>query len=114
MSAAPVETRLAGAGKAAHPVVVSTNASPRTRAAAAALPACLGRISGAKFAMTAGDGAAGIAVGLAADFPNVAVTPPFDAKDPFAREDYVLRSHAGGVQLIGATELAVEHAVWDL
>lgn len=30
------------------------------------------------------------------------------------REAYLLRSHAQGVYVIGATELAVQHAVWDL
>ena len=45
------------------------------------------------------------ALGLAADFR---------AEGPAAREQYVLRSHPGGLYVIGAGELAVRHAVWDL
>ena len=42
---------------------------------------------------------------------------PFAAKfggGPFEREDYLLRSHAGGLYLLGSTDLAVSHAAWDL
>lgn len=28
-------------------------------------------------------------------------------------EEYVPRTHAAGAWLVGATDLAVEHAVWD-
>src|SRR5207244_1094178 len=74
------------------------------RAAAQTLAAYLGRIADAKFEVKEGEGAAGIFVGINAD----------DAKDPTNREDYVLQSHAQGLRLIGASDLAVEHAVWDL
>ena len=107
-------TKLAADGKSVLPVVTAPAASPRVKAAAATLADYLGRIAAAKFDLSTGDGKSGIAVGLAADFPAVTLDPPLDAKNPAAREDYVLRSHPGGVQLIGATELAVEHAVWDL
>jgi len=33
---------------------------------------------------------------------------------PFHREDYRLLSHAGGVSLLGASDLAVSHATWDM
>lgn len=71
----------------------------------------LKKISGASFSIVSGDGASGIAVGAAGEFPTVAA---FDLKDRLAREDYVLRSHARGVWIIGASERGVSHAVWDL
>ena len=39
---------------------------------------------------------------------------PRPAGDATRREDYLLRSHPGGLQVIGATDVAVEYAVWDL
>ncbi len=106
--------RMAAKGKALLPVVVSAKASERTKAAAERLVEYLSRISGAEFALTTGDLTAGIGVGLAAEAPAGIVSPQLDADMPAGREDYVLRSHAGGLCLLGATDLAVEHAVWDL
>jgi len=108
--------QLAAAGKSVVPVIVSAGASARTRAAAQTLVGYLGRISGAQFEVKAGDGSAGLAVGLASDFPALGslLQSPLDVKSPEAREDYFLRSHAQGLHAIGATEQAVEHAVWDL
>jgi hypothetical protein len=110
----PTPAALAADGKALRPVVVAKNASSRTQAAARTLAAYLGRISGAKFAVAEGDGRAGIAVGLPEHFPAVGLKNPWDAKDPTRTEDYLLRSHAAGVHVFGASDLAVEHAVWDL
>ena len=107
------EVVLAVAGEARLPVVVAPTASARVKAAAKTLASYLGKISGGTFVVQEGDGQAGVALGLASDFPAVPVTPPF-AGGPFGREDYLLRSHAAGLWLIGATDLAVEHAVWDL
>ncbi|HVF10532.1 MAG TPA: DUF4838 domain-containing protein, partial [Abditibacteriaceae bacterium] len=105
--------RLATNGKAAMPVIVSAGASERVKAAANTLAEYLGRISGAKFEVKTGDEKSGIVVGTAEDFEDAPVGKPFDAKDPTQREDYLMRSHAQGVLLLGATEHAVEHAVWD-
>jgi len=112
-SEGPVAVSLASDGKAALPVVVSADASERSRKAAESLAEYLGRISGAKFAVTTGDGTTGIAVGRPADFPSLAL-PKWDPADPAKREDYLLRCHGRGLHVIGATDLAVEHAVWDL
>ncbi|HSU67617.1 MAG TPA: DUF4838 domain-containing protein [Tepidisphaeraceae bacterium] len=106
--------RLADGGKALQPVVVSEHASKRVRDAAESLAEMLSRISGDKFDVTSGDGAAGIVVGLASDFPSIGVDPAFDPKDPIHREDYEIQSHEHGIRVLGATELAVEDAVWDL
>lgn len=113
-AAEPPACRLAADGKALQPVAVSATASDRVRRAADTLADYLGRISGARFTVSAGDGRAGVAVGLAADFPALKLNPPWDARDPARREDYLLRSHADGLLVVGASELAVEHAVWDL
>ena len=99
--------------QACLPIVVGEKATERTKAAAQALADYLGRISGAAFNVTHGDGAAGLVVGVPGDFTNL----PFNASFPDrsrGREDYLLRSAAGGVWLLGATDLAVQHAVWDL
>jgi hypothetical protein len=100
--------------KTAARIVISPTASPRIKEAAATLATYLQRISGAKFDQTAGDGTTGIVVGLASDFPVIKDIKPFDPKDPTQREDYILRSSENGLQLLGATDIAVEHAVWDV
>jgi hypothetical protein len=107
------KARLAAAGKALQPVVVSSTATPQVKALAATLAQYLEKMSGAPFEVKTGDGKMGLAVGTAADFPVSNLANEFDADDPTRREEYLLRSHGDGVYLIGATELAVSHAVWD-
>ncbi len=107
------EVLLAADKQARLSIVVGQQASDRTKAAAETLANYLERISGAAFNVTHGDGAAGLVVGVPGDFTNL----PFNASFPDrsrGREDYLLRSAAGGVWLLGATDLAVQHAVWDL
>jgi len=108
------EVTLAANGEAAYPVVVSEHASARVRAAAETLAKYLGQIAGTDFPAATGNGESGIAVGACGDFAAVRLAHQFDAADIRRREEYVLHSHAKGLWLIGATELAVEHAVWDL
>lgn len=108
------ETRLAAGGKALLPVIVSPGASERTRTAAGELAEFLGRISGARFEVETGDGTTGIAVGVPTDFPRLTETDAFRPGDPFRRDDYLLHSHPAGVHVLGAGELAVHLAVWDL
>jgi Domain of unknown function (DUF4838) len=108
------EARLAADSKALLPVVIGKATSDRVRQAAHTLGDYLGRISGSKFEVLEGDGTSGLAVGRPADFPSLPVQKLWDSKDPRRTEDYLLRSHDRGVYLIGASELAVEHAVWDL
>lgn len=106
-------TPLAAEGRALAPIVISANASAETRASATMLGEYLDRISGAKFTVRTGDGAEGMAVGLAEDFPSLATGAKFDPTDAAKREEYLLRSHAKGVWLLGASDLAVRHAIWD-
>jgi len=105
---------LASEGKARWPVVVAAQTSDATRKIASRLADYLGRISGVKFEVTSGDGNSGIAVGRAGDFPALAIKVPWDERDATRREDYLLRSHARGLYILGATDMAVEHGLWDL
>jgi hypothetical protein len=111
---AGASTPLAEHGRALEPIIISTNASAQTIASADILAEYLGRISGAGFEVKTGDGATGIVVGRAEDFPKVDAGAQFHPADAMKREEYLLRSHAGGVWLLGASDLAVRHAVWDL
>lgn len=101
-------------GQALQRIVVAEQASERERKAAQTLADYLEKITGARFNVITGDGKTGLAVGKLAGFPNLQLVNLWDAQDPTQSEHYLLRSHADGVFLLGASELAVEHAVWDL
>lgn len=105
---------LAEQGMALQPVIVSANAGDRVKAAAAELADYLGRISGVKFEVKTGDGSSGIVVGTAAEFPGTSSDEWLTDKAITARENYLLRSEAARLLLIGNREQGVEHAVWDL
>lgn len=107
-----VPCRLASGDKAAHPIIIAPAASESVKALAAELADYLKRISGAAFEVKEGDGSAGIVLGLAKDFPKLPFRQTFE-NSPFAREHYLLRSHAKGLYLLGATDAAVSHAAWD-
>ena len=106
---ADIFAELAIGGKALVSIVVADSSTARTRKAADTLAAQLLRITQAEFAVQVGDGSHGLVVGTVRDFP--ALSDKFRDDE---REAYLLRSHAHGVAVIGATELAVEHGVWDL
>ncbi len=108
------EVRLALEGKALQRIVTAPSASPRVTAAAKALADYLGRIAQTRFEVVRGDGAGGIAVGVAGDFVAFGFAAQLDAPEPAHREQYLLRSHTNGLWVVGTTDLAVEHAVWDL
>lgn len=100
-------------GKTLARVVLSERASAKTKSLAAELAGYLSKMGGADFTVETGDGSAGIVMGIASDFTKI----PFDVSfedGPFHREQYVLRTHERGLFLIGASDLAVSHAVWDL
>ena len=101
-------------GKALFAVVVAENTRVRVRDAATELAMYLGKISGAEFEVHTGDGKVGIAVGLETDFPALNLGQPLRGKEISDREAYILKSHKRGLYVIGATQVAVEHAVWDL
>jgi len=111
--AADVPARLVSDGKPLAPIIVAESVSEPTRKAARTLAAQLKRITDAAFEVRVGDGATGIVVGTVRDFPTLAGDLPRELRDD-EREVYVLRSHERGLWVIGTTDLAVEHAVWDL
>lgn len=103
---------LADKGRAWHAIVVNRGASERTLGAAKDLADYLGRITGAHFKVTEGDGTSGIAVGTYKDFPKLKFKGMFDPGDLTRLDEYLLRTHSKGAYLIGATDLAAQHAVW--
>ena len=109
----PPRVTLATNGKPLTTIVTGDGASDRTRETATVLAGYLSRITGAKFLVTGGDGSRGVAVGLPRDFPGRPFAGRWVDPKPTEREDYLLQTHAQGVLLLGATDLAVEHAVWD-
>ena len=110
-----VSVKLAQDGRALLPIVISADASPETKKMAATLADYLKRISGGEFKVETGAlsaDAPGISLGLASQFG--AAMKDLQSDDPTKSEDYVLRSHANGLVMAGASEMAVGHAVWDL
>lgn len=114
VSASEIPTvELSRGGKAALPVVVSKSVSPEIRQLADELAKYLKRMSGAEFSVETGDGRRGIVLGRPSDFDELPFEVAFEP-GAFHREDYLLRSHAGNLYLLGASDLAVSHAVWDV
>ena len=109
----PATIQLAHQGAAKLSIVISPKASEAVQQLASDLAKYLGLISGAPFQVENANGMRGIVLGKADDFEQLPFSLAF-GKGPFEREEYVLRSHPHGLYLIGATDLAVSHAVWDL
>ena len=108
------EVQLAAAGRAAMGITVHPEASAVTRGAAADLAEKLGQMTGATFAVAESATPAGITVGTCLEYPELAALGDFRPAEPFRRDAYLLRSEASGVYLIGASDIAARHAVWDL
>ena len=109
-----VEFVLASEGKAACPIQVAEKATERTRAAATEFAETLKSITGAAFEIKTGDGKQGIVIGTAHDFPDVSSDERLKDNAITARENYLLRSEPQRLVLLGNTDRAVEHAVWDV
>jgi hypothetical protein len=106
---------LAEGGKARVPVVVSAKASAATKAVAAELAEFLGRIAGAAFEVEAGDGSKGVVLGTLAEFPDPALDKPLEVRNGFdGKEAFVVRTDAGRVRLLGATDRGASHAAFAL
>ncbi len=110
----PPAVVLASPEQAPLPVVIQPEASESIRADAVTLSQMLGRITGRTFPIEEGDGRHGMTLGTVRDFPDLEWDINFSPNDPLSREDYLLRSHDDGLYIIGATEIGVAHAVWDL
>ena len=109
----PLKISIAKNGQALHAIVVGHGATERTHEAAKELAKYLSIITGVDFVISEGDGTKGIAVGNWEDFPKLRLQKLFDSKDPTRRDEYLLRTHTKGIYLVGATDLAAQHAVWD-
>lgn len=104
----PVVT-LADQKKALMPIVVSSSAT-NSLDAAKTLAQYLRQISGADFSITREGN--GIILGKIADFPSLRKSLSFsDASTN--KDDYRILSYDQGLYLIGASDLAVEFAIWD-
>ncbi len=105
-------TVLTSGGDALMPIVISEDASERTGELAEELAGYLEKISGAAFDIERGEGSTGIVMGTAEELPGLDMGAEFDPGAPFRREEYVIRSSEDGLLLVGATEIAVSHALW--
>lgn len=108
----PSHVTLASGGQALVDVVVGHQATSRTRSAAQDLADYLGRITGGEFRLVTGDGSSGIAVGEFRDFPNLGLEEYFNPRNPVRLDEHLVYTHSSGVYLIGASDLAAQHAVW--
>ena len=113
LRAEPVVSQLAKDGGALLKITIAGNASRETRAVADEFAGYLSQISGAQFAVETGDGASGIVLGLPEDFPSLPFEVAF-GKSAYDREKYLLRSTDTGLYLLGASDMAVSNAVWDV
>lgn len=107
-----VKVEMAREGKALMPLIISASASENVKKSATELVGLLRKITGADFQIETGDGQRGIVVGKASDFKKLPFAQTFES-GAFHREDYVMRSEAQGLYLLGSSDLAVSHAVWD-
>ncbi len=103
------------------PVVISAVADDSVRESAETLADILGKMSDCTVPVVTGNGIRGLAVGYADDFPElrnmftVNFPPRWTGQGDLSEaQRYVLKSHPEGIAVIGATQLAVEYAVWDL
>ncbi len=104
---------LSRGSQASLDIVIGAQASAQVRQSADELAEYLQKLSGAKFTVQTGNGSRGIVLGRTTDFTALPFAVAFDT-GAFDREAYLLRSHSQGLYLLGASDLAVSHAVWDV
>ncbi len=104
---------LAEAGKALLPIVIGPNATEETKASAAILAAGLRNITGAQFEISTKQEPSGITIGTALDWPGQVPPMPAGQADNLGRDDYVLKTKAGGLWLVGRAARGERNAVWD-
>lgn len=117
----PAPCVIARDGSLLRQVVVAENADESVRQSAKNLADMLGQMTGSPAEVAEGDGASGLAVGFADDFPALQekfgdkLPPQWEEDQDLARaQRYVLISHSEGAAVIGTTQLAVEYGVWDI
>ncbi|MCM8816279.1 MAG: DUF4838 domain-containing protein [Candidatus Omnitrophica bacterium] len=100
-------------GKALLDVVVSEKATEKTKKNAEEFVAYLNKITQANFVITTENTDKGMLVGTIQDFPSLPYAKMFDTKDPFRRDEYIIKSHKDALFIVGATEIGVQHGIWD-
>jgi hypothetical protein len=111
----PAALTLAEDGRALQPIIIADKASESTRAVAAELADYLGRITGAKFAVRAGDGSQGIVLGTLAEFPTPALAAALAVRNTYdGREAFAIRTEPGRLLLLGGSDLGASHAAFRL
>ncbi|MCM8764938.1 MAG: hypothetical protein NC830_06245 [Candidatus Omnitrophica bacterium] len=113
MTAFAQDVILAKDGKALFDVFISENASEKTKENAGKFVEYLYKITGASFKVSTGNSDRGIIVGTVEDFPFPSYSKKLDAKDPFRRDEYIIKSHKNGLHIIGSTEFGVQNGIWD-
>ena len=104
---------LAEQSRALEPIIISPKASDATKTIAKELADYLGRITGAKFDVQAGDGSRGIVFGTLAEFPNPALAKSLEIKNTYDdKEAFAIRTEPKRLLLLGATELGASHAAF--
>ncbi len=105
---------LAAEGVARMPIVISPNASERTRNVADELARYLSQTTGAPFEVETGDGSRGIVLGTLDEFPDAALKKPLEIRNTFdGIEAHAIRTDdPQRLRLIGATDLGASHAAF--
>lgn len=95
------------------PIVIAIDATEATKQVAVELADYLGRMSGAAFEVTTGDGSSGVVLGTIEQFPSDAPTEPLAIRNNSdGKEAYAIRTEQSRVLLLGATDLGASHAAY--
>lgn len=105
--------QLAEKGKKISPVIISSKASANLKKTAKELARMLEKLGGSPVEVKVGDGSEGIVLGQPKNFTSIPFQTSFQ-DSPFSREEYQLRTGKNGLWILGATDLAVSHAAWDV
>ncbi len=107
------EITLVKDGRPLFSVVLPETASEKTRKNVQEFVLYLNKITGANFQVVSGYTDKGIFLGTTKDFPSLSYINMFDIKDPFRKDEYIIKSHKNGLYIIGATDIGFQHAIWD-
>jgi hypothetical protein len=112
-TASKVTLKLASGGRALLPIVISPQASDKTKAVAEELKKYLDQISGATFEITTGDGSSGIVLGTLEHFPHPELNDALKIYHSIdGKEALAIRTLPKQLLLLGATEKGASHAVY--
>lgn len=105
--------KLADAGRALVPIIISPDASDSVRALAVTLQDHLQRITGAPFVIETNATPGGITLGTVTNYPDSTLREALAVRNYYdGREAFAIRSDGGRVRLLGNTDLGVSHALY--